>query len=280
MRKNLSLIVLLVIFTMCVGLNEAWAKIKNPSNVIVVAQSDGDFISIQAAIDSINPSSSNPYVIKVMPGTYIENVALKSYVHLQGAGHDVAVIQSPNSSSDVIAMFYVSNVTVSGMTIKGGRHGIVVFASSSIIITDNNIKQNYAYGVEVIHGNTSDNLLKDNIITGNQVGIAIEYLSSPVIRNNYISGNSVYGIYNGSQSATPVNIMENIIINNGSYGINNWAPYSSASVRNNRVTGHTWDIKVDAGTPNVSFNMYDTFYGLGAVGLYNVKSDGTSAPIQ
>jgi len=65
------------------------------SNVVVVASSGGDYTSIQAAIDSItDASASNPYLVWVAPGVYTEQVAMKSHVHLRGAGQEATVITS------------------------------------------------------------------------------------------------------------------------------------------------------------------------------------------
>ena len=60
-----------------------------PGNVVIVAKSNGDFTSIQAAINSITAASSgNPYLVWVGPGWYNETVTLKPYVHLQGPGRE------------------------------------------------------------------------------------------------------------------------------------------------------------------------------------------------
>ncbi|MGB8860562.1 MAG: glycosyl hydrolase family 28-related protein [Ilumatobacteraceae bacterium] len=66
-----------------------------PAHVIWVASSGGDFTTVTAALSSITDNSStNRYVIKVAPGTYIEpsSVTLKNYVDLEGSGQDVTTL--------------------------------------------------------------------------------------------------------------------------------------------------------------------------------------------
>ena len=68
-------------------------------HVVIVAQSGGDYASVQAAIDSITDAAADgPYLVWVASGVYSETVTIKPYVHLQGAGQGATVITSTASS--------------------------------------------------------------------------------------------------------------------------------------------------------------------------------------
>ena len=65
------------------------------ANVVVVAQSSGDFTGVQAAIDSITDASAdNPYLVWVAPGVYDDwgVLTMRPHVHVQGAGQGATVI--------------------------------------------------------------------------------------------------------------------------------------------------------------------------------------------
>jgi hypothetical protein len=93
-------------------------------NVITVAKSGGDFTSVASALNSItDSSSSNRYLVRVMPGEYTETslVTVKSYVHLRGSGPNATVITSSRSSAtpsnasatvDLLDNGRISNITV------------------------------------------------------------------------------------------------------------------------------------------------------------------------
>lgn len=93
-----------------------------PGNVIVVAKSNGDFSSIQSAIDSITDASpGNHYLIWVAPGWYNEAVKMKAYIHLQGAGQGVTVIQADVSNGAVLTL--TSNTSVRDLSISNIGNG-------------------------------------------------------------------------------------------------------------------------------------------------------------
>ena len=243
---------------------------SKPANVIVVAKSGGDFTTIQAAMNSISVPWGTSTVISVMPGVYTEdNIVLKDFVHIQGSGREVTTIQATSPSNDIITVNGRVNVAVSGLAIKGGNNGLNIVSCSPTI--------------------------NDNLVTGNNQGLNINYNATPVITGNIISQNTMYGIYNrastseirsniisGSQqgividSSSPL-ISGNTITGNTLSGVYNVV--STAKIFHNVITNNGslyGDIFADsASVPNISFNTFDTIVGTTTVGQYNVKSDGS-----
>ncbi len=264
---------------------------------VVVATSGGDYASISAALAAISPTATDPYVIDVMPGTYTENITMKDYVHLRGAGREVTTIQSPSTSSEVITLSSLTNTAISGFTITGGLYGIYN-NSSSPTITGNMITGSNGTGIynvsssPTITGNmitgsngtgiynwSSSPTITGNTVTGNFIGIG-SYSSPPTITitGNTVTGNSGYGILNASSSPT---ITGNTITGNSYEGIYNLS--SSPAIIHNRITGNGGaiftDIYVDSSSaPNISFNVYDDITGTTGVGQFNVNSLGGLAP--
>jgi parallel beta-helix repeat protein len=259
---------------------------KKVAGVIVVAKSGGDFATIQSAVNSISPTADNPYVIKVMPGTYIENIVMKSYTSLLGAGQETTLIQS-NINDSAILLSNISNAVISGFAIKGSNqgcgvninnasnvvvkdnsitshdYGVQLVNSPNVTITGNTITMNTYRGIVLMGGYSSNDLIEGNTVSDNQVGIELASTPSATVRGNTAQRNSQSGIFGAWCSPLIVN---NVVTGNNT-GQMPWA--------GDITLGENF-------TPRVSFNVFDTIGNNGGgttfAGQYNVKSDGTPAP--
>jgi hypothetical protein len=112
-------------------------------NVVVVAKSGGDYTSVQAAIDSIaDAAADNAYLVWVAPGVYEEEVTMKPYVHLQGAGQGATVITSDASSSawppTQATLKLASDVSLRDLTVRNdgaGANSAAVLATAGVTRT-------------------------------------------------------------------------------------------------------------------------------------------------
>ena len=168
--------------------------------------------TIQSAIDAASIGDT----VHVDPGTYTENLRLRSGVNVVGSGYANTILRGLGNTNVVFAPG-TTNSRFEGFKIT--RNG-----------------NNDNSGVRIVGG---DLLLNNNWITGNRNGVRVEG-GSPIIRNNIIDQNGSasdaflnFGIV--SLSATPL-IANNLIVSNTGAGIYiAWAASSGAQVINNTV---------------------------------------------
>jgi parallel beta-helix repeat protein len=300
---------------------------------VVVAESGGDFATIQEALASIEPTANNPYVIDVMPGRYyLANVALKSYVHIRGAGNNVTKLYSYNiPARNAFVLNNLTDVKISDVKIyntggpSGGPfgYGLYITDSSSVTISDSIFEGLY----QAIYIDGGEKLTIENSVFSTCTQCLIYRNAAPVIRDNQfinanwssingvgsgvISGNTIADsgegiiVYPAEGDTNPVTVIgntikgnagnaitvknsyatyggvtvkDNVIANNGGYGV-----YVSRSsklmIMHNRITGNGTDIGLSQSTANASFNVFDTVTGGGVLkGGYNLNSNGDPAP--
>lgn len=102
-------------------------------NVIRVAKSGGQFTSVKSAMDSITgASSSNPFVISVCSGTYLEDpFTVKSHVAILGESSQSTIIQTTDPNVNFLTcqdQCFISDIQIMGAT---GTSASAVFYSSS-----------------------------------------------------------------------------------------------------------------------------------------------------
>jgi parallel beta-helix repeat protein len=242
------------------------SNIQPVANRVVVAVSGGDYTSIWSALASINPTAATPYVIDVMPGTYTENITMKSYVDLRGAGQDVTTIQSVSPSYDVIvAPAGTTNVAVTGFTIKGGTNGIIS-CQSPMTITHNTFTGMTQNAVCVI----GPSLVLGNIFNANGTGVNIGSVTTgpfPSVVGNVITNNSYFGLL--ITGGSPL-ISGNTVTGNGT-GIFNQTS-SSATITGNIVSANSYDgIGVSTSSTTISGNTISN-NGMRGVDIYTSSS--------
>jgi parallel beta-helix repeat protein len=178
-----------------------------------VGSSAGEFHTIQAAVNAANPGDT----ILVDPGTYQEQVTVfqntngvtLNNLKLKSSSSLAAVIQAPTALTGAGAIVEVSgatNVTINGFTIQGPdggsntlNDGILVDNAGSATITGNHITR-----------------IEDNPLNGNQTGIGIEV---------------------GGSTTGTATISGNTVDDYQKTGIEVDNTHSSATIKNNTVTG-------------------------------------------
>jgi hypothetical protein len=99
-----------------------------------VAKAGGQFTSVQAAINSITDASdSNRYLVWVAPGTYNEQVTVKDFVGLQGAGENLTKIISSDPDGTVLTL--AQGASLRDLTVEGKDRAILTYGGDITEVT-------------------------------------------------------------------------------------------------------------------------------------------------
>ena len=222
----LSIALILSIFTIFIA-NQTSVVSESPNFIYVGGSGDGNYTTIQEAINNASESDR----IYVYKGIFYENIIINKSVTLIGENKNTTIIDG--GIKDTVIEIISDEVIITGFTIQNSnlvflKAGINI-SSSSIIITDNLINDNY-YGITLFH--VSRNTISDNIISDDDhcgiymSGSKDNIISSNIIRNHSYNG---IGIYDSSDSNT---IMSNVLMNNSYCGVN------LHTSLNNNITGN------------------------------------------
>lgn len=160
------------------------------NELIVAADGSGEFTTIASALASLGSPNTVPTVIRVMPGTYTENITMKSKVHLQGAGREVTTLQAQNTQDNVILASGLNDIEISGLTVSGGTSCIKVENSASVSIRENRITGNTdAFAVDINY--TTAATFSDNVVTGNVGGVSAIESEALVSGNDFSNNDSI-----------------------------------------------------------------------------------------
>lgn len=164
-------------------------------NVKIVAKSGGDFTTITAALNSIATASDiNHYLIKVAPGVYSEQVTMKPFVDIEGAGELTTKITfTGNADYDTGTLVGADNAELRFLTVEntgGAAFAIAIYNNSAARLTHVSASAS---------GGGTDNY---GVYNGN-----LSSLSTMTDVNTSASGGTgSYGVWNDTSSPTMTNV--------------------------------------------------------------------------
>ncbi|MBN1790236.1 MAG: S8 family serine peptidase [Bacteroidales bacterium] len=248
------------------------------SNLTGDGSVENPYASIQRGIDM----SSAGDRVYVLPGTYFENVVMKSGISVTGAGCQKTIISGECSGFGVVLFDHVNNIVFEGFTltvsnfIPGVGRAFLMNALDNKSTIRNCIIRDVQYGIFV--NENSSPLLENNTFVNGEQAIYIDGGSEIKIINNIIYDYN-YGIHfvnpvNPNQIAIKYNTfysnssdvvgLDNIIGNNGNFNSN---PLFSNNVdRDLSLTCKSPCI--DAGSPELPLDPDGTNSDIGAI-YYN-----------
>jgi hypothetical protein len=188
----------------------------------VVRRVPADYPTIQAAIDATNPGDT----VLVAPGTYSEQLRLRSHVKLIGSGASTTVLDGGNEAVNLIDFTGARSAVVSGFTLTnvqadGGCSADDPWGCSG------NWYRAAVYGDgssegDPICGDVSSLLFTRNVVTGNEIGFLLYFHARAIVTNNVFVSNRHAFVANHHQD-------HSLVANNVFYDNDELAVAASAS---------------------------------------------------
>ena len=219
-----------------------------PAQVVWVAKSGGNFTSVNAALASITTNSAtNPWVIKIGPGTFAETsaVVLKDHVDIEGSGQDATIITcSCGSFTGPGADGTSATLRATGATL----HSEVRFLAVS------NTGVPFSTGIWTNLTTRSVSLLHVTVtVSSPNLDYGVYNLSSAPAMDDMtvtVGGNDGYAVSNDGSAVTMNNITATAVSAVGGFGIFNTS--STVTISNSYITGTTNSVYRNGGTARLS----------------------------
>ena len=119
---------------------------RRDTHVITVAKTGGDYGTIGAALTAITTASaSNPFLVKVGPGEFIEQVTMKPFVDIEGAGTGMTTIRATaGDAPEKGTVIGASNAQLRNLTVKslgpGAGYATAIAAPAGVSVSLLNVQ--------------------------------------------------------------------------------------------------------------------------------------------
>jgi hypothetical protein len=203
---------------------------------ITVAKDGGDFTTIQGAIDSITDASVNkPYLIKIYPGTYTEDVVNKDYINFEGAGLTLTTLDGTlvlGANFECRKMRIRTTITTSKTILDGATNtgGALSFNDFSLEVSTSTVgvkpimlcvdaSSLYLENFSLFYTNTSGGVIGSDtdLVDLRTNGTYIASQSAFVVVSNQSSGNLNVVKDNNSGITSSTSLIANIFMTNASW---------------------------------------------------------------
>jgi len=144
----------------------------------------GDFATIQAAIDA----SSSGDTVTVDPGTYIENLVLKTGVDVRGSETARTILEPGEAGKSAILANGIDDVTFGNFTIANAQIGINVLDSTNLQIVNSVFDAAAQFGIQVDVESQVDIL--NSVFWQNSVAITRATNAAQVTNSGFV-GNAI-----------------------------------------------------------------------------------------
>ncbi len=186
----------------------------------------------------IIPEDAGEIILANCHGINIEGQKLKYSSIILAASSDILIANSSIVSNviSIYTTFLSNNITIVNNTLSNTDYGagiVIDWLSSNNTILDNNISDNYRFGIWLYYSDS--NFIRDNMLSNNGLALYLWNSSSNNIENNVVSNNyeGIYLVFSNNDI-----IMRNIMINNSifidGYYFENWV---SHIIEKNTVNG-------------------------------------------
>ncbi len=257
-------------------------------HVITVAASGGDFTSVAAALASITDSSStNRYLVQVMPGVYTETdlVVVKEYVHVRGSGPNVTVITSSRTgatpANGAATVDLLDNGRISNATIRNtgaGTFGIALYSAETTraAVVDNVVAEAIGAGGTghyAAYWNDAEAIIRNSTLRASGAtgfGTAVNAAFGSV----NIAGGFPQALIENSTLIGGVNNLENCTDNSGT-GFGMQLSNSTPMVRTSTICGgHRGIALYTNGNPQIQ-NSSVKVSSTGSAFLFEISASGS-----
>jgi len=196
-----------------------------------------DYPTIQAAVSAANPGDT--IIVSSTGSPYAGNITIDKSLSLLGASASSTIIDGGGTTPGLLVNS-TSNVEVSGFTIRNSDSTdseLAIVSSTNVTVSGNILVSTLnPPGNGTFVANSNLVVVRNNVVTGNIYGIAVQGGFSNVIQSNNVTGNRAADLYLGNTTGDRVS---NNILRISQSGLDVWDGSTGNTVSRNTVANNT-----------------------------------------